>query len=202
MHCSAAARTKHPALTKQCIRCGADYLTKGERSQERKFCSHECSQAARITPWQDRLWRRVDMSGGPDACWEWQGFRRPGGYGQIGLGSRDLGIGETHRLAWEFHNGPIPDGMYVCHRCDNPPCCNPAHLFLGTPADNVADMLSKGRGAKGAMLPHTKLSDEQVRDIRAAWDARTASQQQLARAYGISQGHVSAIVNFKERVRG
>lgn len=75
---------------------------------------------------------------------EWQGHRHRN-YGQIGGENRQLKY--THRVAWELTYGPIPDGMLVCHSCDNPPCCNPRHLFLGEPIDNTIDMISKGRGA-------------------------------------------------------
>ena len=72
-------------------------------------------------------------------CWEWRGLRDKHGYGRKGP------YKTTHRLAWEWANGPVPAGMCVLHRCDNPPCCNPDHLFLGTQADNLADMVAKGR---------------------------------------------------------
>lgn len=96
-----------------------------------------------IEPVSVRLAARLDVSGGPDSCWEYQAARSPRGYGTIGV------MGKTrraHRVAWELANGPIPEGLLVCHHCDNPPCCNPAHLFLGTDKDNVADMRAKGRG--------------------------------------------------------
>ena len=193
--------------TKVCRQCGVMFERTSadgqKRWSERKYCSHSCARAARCRPLPERMWARTDTSGGANACWEWQGYRHPTrGYGQIGIGTRAAGIGETHRVAWEVTHGPIPDGMFVCHKCDNPPCVNPAHLFLGTNADNVADMVAKGRGAKGFRLPHTKLSDEQVREIRELWNARVASQAAIAARFGISQGHVSGIVNHKERVNG
>jgi hypothetical protein len=82
------------------------------------------------------------MTLGP--CVEWQGARTDWGYGVKNIGNNK--IRRVHRLEWERHNGPIPAGMFVCHACDNPPCYNIDHLFLGTPSDNTADMHAKGRG--------------------------------------------------------
>ena len=78
-----------------------------------------------------------------DECWEWKGARVKGGYGNRGIGGGRSAL--THRLAYEWVYGPIPAGMHVLHRCDNPPCCNPAHLFLGTERDNALDKCRKGR---------------------------------------------------------
>lgn len=90
----------------------------------------------------ERFWSKVEKSG---ACWIWTGFVDPKGYGAISTqrGHRPL---QTHRLSWEMANGKIPDGAMVLHRCDNPRCVNPDHLFLGTAADNTHDMMNKDRG--------------------------------------------------------
>lgn len=101
---------------------------------------------------EERLWSRVDKNGPipdhrPDLgpCWVWTGSKHRGRqHGQIGLRAGVLLW--THRLSWELTNGPIPGGLFVLHHCDNPPCVNPDHLWLGTQRDNVADMVAKGRG--------------------------------------------------------
>lgn len=117
----------------------------------------------------------------------------------------------AHRFAWEITRGPIPDGLHVLHRCDNPPCCNPDHLFLGTHIDNVADMVAKGRGAKGErsgarLHPErvargerngtAKLTAAQVAEIRAT-PRKVGSQHALALRFGVSDATISMIVNGK-----
>lgn len=143
------------------------------------------------------------------ACWEWQGAKCRA-YGKFT--SRTLGgTFAAHRLAWVFTFGEVPNGLHVLHRCDNPPCCNPAHLFLGTQADNVSDMHAKGRGAKGdrsglrrhpeSVLrgthnPQAKLTEEAVAAIKSAPRSR-GSQHTLAVRYGVSDATISGILAGK-----
>ena len=91
-------------------------------------------------PLGDRFGTKVQSGSG---CWEWTGTRTKRGYGQLGVSGKTKW---AHRVSWEINNGPIPDGLFVCHHCDNPPCVRPSHLFLGTHQDNMRDMAEKGRG--------------------------------------------------------
>lgn len=145
----------------------------------------------------DRFWARTDRSGGPDACWEWRGYRMPGGYGNLSIDDRTQ---LTHRVAWQLTNGPIPDDLWVLHRCDNRPCCNPAHLFLGTTQDNSADRKAKGRNPdkRGAKHHLTRLDDPAVLRIREIWSAGGRTQQSIASEFAISQPAVSEIVNRRK----
>lgn len=90
----------------------------------------------------ERFWARVVKG---DGCWVWTGARNAQGYGRMTAGSRGAGYLRAHRVSWELANGPVPKGLWVLHRCDNPPCVNPAHLWLGTRLDNMRDCSAKGR---------------------------------------------------------
>jgi len=136
-----------------------------------------------------RFWARVDTTGD---CWEWRGARHQNGYGRFSMGGKSR---FAHRIAWTLTHGPIPTGLDVCHHCDNPPCVNPAHLFVGTGADNLRDARDKGRlrPRAGEAHPQAKLTAEQVATIRARCAAGEA-QRAVAREFRISQPRVCQIV--------
>lgn len=145
----------------------------------------------------ERVWRRVDKSGGPDACWPFaEAGRNAKGYGVLGGRPKNL----AHRVAYEAANGPIPDDLFVLHRCDNPPCCNPAHLFPGTNTDNMRDMSAKGRAAdmRNERCGKAKLSDAQIAAIRSRW-AAGETQRELTAEYGVSEGHLHRVVSGERR---
>ena len=110
-------------------------------------------------------------------------------------------IVKAHRVSWQLHHGPIPEGMCVCHRCDNPGCVNPSHLFLGTNADNTADRDAKGRQRTGDQWgehnPGHKLTLEEVKAIRAMYDKGDTTQAEIAKFYQVSQPTINMVVNRK-----
>ena len=136
--------------------------------------------------WANRI---VDANG----CWIWQGSLDGEGYGRIMYGGKRW---KTHRLAWVFIHGEIPSSMKVCHSCDVRPCINPDHHWLGTQADNVADMEAKGRGRRtgvtGERNPMAVLTADQVEEIRAI---KGVSGRQIAFRYGVSPMTISRILN-------
>jgi hypothetical protein len=146
-----------------------------------------------------RFWRKVHKTPG---CWEWTG-KLSHGYGRIGGPNQTYFY--AHRISWELHNGPIPEGLYICHICDNPCCVRPDHLFLGTAKDNGVDMASKQRAAfqqhpdsspKGEAHGMVKLTDALVREIRDLC-AQGIRPPELAQRFGVDVSNIRLIVRRK-----
>lgn len=163
--------------------CGQSFIPKKQYSPPRMTRYILGSHASQPTPLIERFWSKVSKS---DGCWLWTGSHTKAGYGNIG-GERNSTNRYAHRVSWEIHFGPIPDGMEVCHSCDNPPCCNPSHLFLGSHADNMADRDAKGRDnhARGAAAGRAKLTEDQVVEMRRLYATGRYSQSALGRMYDI-----------------
>lgn len=141
---------------------------------------------------EERFWSKVKKT---RSCWLWTGAGvRYGGFGVEGK------VVQTHRYSWELHNGPIPDGLFVLHSCDNVKCVKPAHLFLGTNADNVQDKVNKGREARGEKIGSSKLTWKEVRAIRKYYKSKhggSKTHQQIADHFGIDQSAISRIISNK-----
>ncbi len=145
---------------------------------------------------EERFWEKVDIRG-ENECWEWLASTRSDGYGQIQRGRRGEGIISAHRVSWEIHCGNIPDGLHVLHTCDNKICVNPNHLFLGTNADNVRDKKEKGFQIRGTQMGTSKLSENDVIEIRNIKEVVGLSNAYLARLFGVSSSSISNIINRK-----
>jgi hypothetical protein len=154
-------------------------------------------------PLEERFWEKVDKNGPiyeplGSRCWVWIASKGRGGYGQIEI-QRGKSPMHSNRLAWELTNGPIPNGLHVLHICDNPPCCNPEHLFLGTNLDNQRDMMKKGRRnpPAGVRSHSAKLTWEQVEEIRKLWSEEHLRKADLAYMFGVHCSQISRIINGK-----
>lgn len=141
----------------------------------------------------DRFWAKVDTAGD---CWEWRAHRKIAGYGQFTV--RKGYFVSAHTVSYALANGPIPAGMVICHRCDNPPCVRPTHLFVGSAADNANDMVAKGRQGlrlRGEEHLSARLTEEKVRQIRAI-PGYQGVLKDLAAEHGVS---VKTISNIRKR---
>ena len=140
---------------------------------------------------KERFFDKVDIT---PCCWLWTATKTAFGYGQIGVnGSRTDG---AHRVSWKLHVGPIPSGMWVLHKCDNPSCVNPEHLFLGTHKDNMVDCKEKGRTNGGRYCGPRKLSLSDVSAIREL-DIAGVERAEIARRFGIRYRHVWRICTHR-----
>lgn len=135
------SNAKSSKVELKCERCGESFFAKACRVKRTnvRFCSWSCCKGTLAS----NYWKNVVKGVGEDDCWSWSGHSHKG-YGRVCI---DYKYKQAHRVSWELHFGPIPEGMLVCHKCDNPPCTNPKHLFIGSHLDNNDDKISKGRSA-------------------------------------------------------
>jgi hypothetical protein len=192
-----------PKPNKTCPVCGIRFYCRPSRKTPctNSTCSNYRPPHGQATPFDERLWSRILCNLGT-GCWEWQGALQ-GGYGIIGIGGAyhsGNGNVRVHRHMWERFKGPIPKGLFVCHTCDNPRCCRPGHLFLGTCAENLKDMTAKGRRRNGTSPgeanSHARLTEADVFAIRERLKTRTVGMVAvLAREYGISYPTMNSLAN-------
>lgn len=135
----------------------------------------------------ERFWFYVVKS---ESCWPWRGAKDLGGYGVFGINYNTI---KAHRFSYWIMTGPVPADLCVCHHCDVPGCCNPRHLFLGTITENLADAFRKRRHSHGARHAASKLSDADIRLIRAS----NLPRVKLAKQFGVTRRNVAMILNSK-----
>lgn len=212
---------KDTPKTRSCVRCGGHFprthfrtKTGGRIGRLCRDCtectqchapitgtsrSHLCRSCAASTKnIEKHFWSKVAITS-IDKCWIWQAGTLPSGYGQFSVSGQNVG---AHRFSWQITHGQIPDGLFVCHRCDTPGCCNPSHLFLGTPKDNADDMSRKGRkanvggGGRGERAGQAKLTEINVREMRSLRESGRRLHE-LALRFGVSMATVSCVCTRK-----
>lgn len=183
---------------KVCIECGKSFSS---YHLPQKYCSRWCAAHSKklksvlenkkellAQNFQNHFWERVEKTGD---CWVWTGAITRAGYGWVRAGGTSK---LAHRVAWELTNGPIPFGMFVCHKCDNRICVNPNHHFIGTDSDNMHDCSKKGRTTWGEKGAHAKLKSQQVIEIKQLYKSGGYSYQSLADKFGIGMVTVANII--------
>lgn len=192
---AARAHPQTSQVERTCEECGGTFLAHAcyVRKGGARFCTRQCSAAAKREPLEERFWKRVDRS---SDCWEWTGPLMWNGYGTMPVkaanGWRPV---PAHRVAWGITHGSIPDGLHVCHHCDNRRCVRPDHLFLGTQQDNLTDMVVKGRSSAGERNGQSKLTWDQVREARRLRAEEGIPVDTLAARFGVAKYPMWALLN-------
>lgn len=179
----------------KCGHCGKQIPSNFRSSK--KFCDRKCEYRStseskghvRRLGTMERFWAKADKRG-PDECWEWVGRALKHGYGTFSVGGRAGSMESASRFSYRVHNGEIPEGAMVRHRCDNPPCVNPSHLILGSHDDNMRDMAERERSGT------TRLTAGDVIAIRKCLDAGE-SKKSLADRFGVVPGTIWFIATGK-----
>lgn len=191
--------SRHHSLWLCRCECGAEQSTRGTyllRGQSRS-CGR-CVANMGTSDYDNRVKSRLlaSVKRMPSGCWEWQNRREKNGYGRTSYRRRKIG---SHVLSYRLHRGDVAPGLFVCHTCDNRPCCNPDHLFLGTHQDNVADMVAKGRQFHPIGERHTqsRLTTSAVIVIRDLCISSSLTQNEIAGLFGVSRTAISAIATGK-----
>ena len=175
-------------MEKDCIICGKIFFVKPYRYETQRCCSKACA-AKNKRPLDERFREKYKVDN-KTGCWMWTSTVCGNGYGHIWDNGKQE---KAHRISWEIHNGKIPEGMVICHKCDTPLCVNPYHLFVGTVIDNIKDRDKKNRQAKGEKQGISVLTDETAKQILKA----EGKQEDIAERYGTTQQQVSRIKNRK-----
>lgn len=196
IYCSHNAPREMPVL--KCLLCKVDFVFKrlDRPNNPSKYCSKSCrlNYERSIDFLRDNYLKHVIKN--TEGCWGWHGTTVIRGYGRLSYKDRPI---SAHRASWIIHKGSIPKGMFVCHVCDNPPCTNPDHLFIGTAQDNSLDMINKKRNKpnRGSKCPQSKLKEEDVLAIRQMIN-EGKKQRDIAIIFSVNEKTISKI---KHKIR-
>lgn len=183
------SKSNSTRVVRNCETCSKPFLFKAFPSSIKlgrgRFCSKDCQRQWQTIPLIDRFFRYIGRKM-PNGCIPWTGCDNGYGYGVITESSQQGRMLMASHVSYELFVGAIPEGLHVLHRCDYPPCINPVHLFVGTPAVNMADKVSKGRQTRGEVIPWASLTEEMVRWAREQYATGTVSYQSLADQCGVT----------------
>lgn len=202
-------KERYNRTSSYCNECAKGYASEKhlEKMKSRIGIPRKRRELLVVTP--EVLFSKTDGNGDPEACWNWLMAKNGKGYGRTCSNGKSH---YTHRLSWELINGEIKDGLFVLHRCDNPSCINPSHLFLGTQKQNLEDMHAKGRNAqptgfrhgsktkpekiaRGERISNSKLKEDQVIEIRQLKESSGISNRAIAKLYNVTPPTIRGIVN-------